>query len=183
MIYTLHKDKVPLNALWTCYVDAATRDSNPSSTAAIGLITTYQPVDEDRLPTGPEVIYDMRAVTINGSSISNNVAEMRAVLYGYQYVEKYLAGDVMLCNDSRYATECVNKGTMLNETALTWSNILAHRQYSGVNLVWCSRNTPHMRLADFLALLSVASGEEFSWRKHDDQRAVINAFFNYKPRS
>jgi len=182
MDYTLHTGKIPLNAWWSVYVDAATLGSNPSSTAAIGLVTTYQPVDSDNVPTGQEVIYDMRAVTIHGSSISNNVAEMRAVLYGYQYIEKYLAGDVTLCNDSRYATESVNKGTMLEETALTWSNILAHRQYSNVDLVWCSRNTPYMKLADFLALLSVASSEEYHWGKPDEHRAVLNAFSTYKPR-
>jgi ribonuclease HI len=129
-----------------------------------------------------ERIHDMRAVTIHGSSISNNVAEMRAVLYGYQYVERYLCGIVTLLSDSRYAIESVNNAHMYDDTSLTWSNILAHRQHSAVELEWRKRDHYMMRLVDFLALLSVASGEKYHWGKPDEHRAVLNAFSTYKPR-
>lgn len=184
MSYQLIKPATPpISSVWRLYVDGATDGSNPSSRVAVGLVCTCQAWDKKRQVLGAEYIYDVRTSTVFGSSISNNVAEMQAVLAAYRYAERFISGTVKVYSDSRYAVDSVTSHTMREESALTWSNINSYQFTTDVHLSRLARDDKHMRLADFAAMLGVASGEEFIWGVRADQEALLSAFSTYKGRA
>lgn len=183
MQYPLIKPQCPpLNSVWRIYVDAATDGSNPSSRVAIGLVCTCQALDKESQTLGRESVYDVRTTTVVGSSISNNVAEMQAVLAAYRYAERFINGKVKVYTDSRYALDSITSKIMRKDSALTWTNINSYQFTTDVKLTRVGRDDSMMRLADFAALLGVASGEEFIWGSRADQEALLSAFSTYKPR-
>lgn len=183
MQYPLIKPQSPpVNAVWRIYVDAATDGNNPSSRVAIGLVCTCQHYNKKLSTYGTEHVYDVRTTTVVGSSISNNVAEMQALLAAYRYAERFINGSVMVYSDSRYAVDSVVGGVMRDESALTWTSINSYQFTTDVKLTRVGRDDKIMRLADFAAILGVAGGEEFIWGTRADQEALLAAFSTYKPR-
>ena len=183
MQYPLIKPQCPpLNSVWRIYVDAATDGSNPSSRVAVGLVCTCQPYNRKEQTLGTEYVYDVRTTTVVGSSISNNVAEMQAVLAAYRYAERFINGFVEVYSDSRYAVESVVGSVMRDDSALTWTSINSYQFTTDVKLTKMGRDDEMILLADFAALLGVASGEEFIWGSRADQEALLSAFSTYKPR-
>jgi ribonuclease HI len=183
MSYSLIKPNCPsLNSKWRIYVDAATDGSNPSSRVAIGLVCTCQSYNVKQETLGTERIYDVRTTTLVGESISNNVAEMQAVLAAYRYAERFINGKVRVYTDSRYAIDSLTAKIMREDSALTWTSINSYQFTTAVKLTRVGRDDKMLCLADFAAMLGVASGEEFIWGSRADQEALLTAFSTYKPR-
>ena len=183
MDYRLVKPSCPpLNSKWRIYVDAATDGSNPSSRVAVGLVCTCQAFNKEQQTLGAELVYDVRTTVVVGESISNNVAEMQAVLAAYRYAERFINGKVKVYTDSRYAIDSLTSKIMREDSALTWTSINSYQFTTDVTLVRVGRDDKMLRLADFAAMLGVASGEEFIWGSRADQEVLLNAFSTYKPR-
>lgn len=175
-------DRPPLNSEWHLYCDSSTFHSNPSSTASIGVVLTFKPPSTDANPSPNEYLHDVVGYPIRGTSINNNVAEMRGVLAAYQYAEQYLVGPVFIHSDSQYAVSSINNRKMHPDTSLTWSNINAHRLHNDVQLSWLTRKNTMIRLADFAAILCGAIDTDMRWRTTPDLESLVKAFAKYKPR-